>query len=166
MKLEPNLIKWRSGYPSQVDASKAYVEIERIRQKNNGQITPEDVIAVAVKPRNVLHKAFQWDEETAASEYRLEQARGMLRSFVVIRSEAPKEPSRVYEIERIAAENDSEPRTVYRTTEDILKDPVTRACLLQRALGELTSCQRKYRQLSELAVVFRAIDDVLVTIEV
>ena len=48
----------------------------------------------------------------------------------------------------------------YRTTEDLLKDPVERDRLMSRAIKELAAFRNRYAGLSELAVVFSAIDDV------
>jgi len=166
MKVEPKLVKWREGYPSTIDAKVAYQEIEKLRLKGEGAVTPEAVIDAASKKRNPLHPAFDWNDATAAESYRMAQARGILRSIVVIRKESPKRPSRVYEIERIPATESEPNQTVYRTMEDILRDPVTRADLLQRALRDLVSCQKKYGQLKELAMIFRAVEEALVTVKV
>jgi hypothetical protein len=52
-------------------------------------------------------------------------------------------------------------RKVYRTTEDILSDPVTRAEFLSKALSELSAFRRRYANLSELATVFATIDNAI-----
>lgn len=161
MKIEYGKPQWRKGYPGKIDAGVAHNEIEKIRKAHDGCVTPEDVVEKASATRNKLHPAFVWDDKAAAYEHRLAEARRMLGALHVVRKEAPKYPSRTYEIQRGPAVADEEPRMVYKTVEDILADPQARAEMLQRALGELLSCRRKYQQLQELSIVFRAVDEVL-----
>lgn len=161
-------VKWRSGSRFPVDADIAHKEIERIRIKNGGEALPEDVVEAASKARNPLHKAFEWDDSIAANEHRLATARKILHSIVVVRGELSTDrPQRVYEVvTKPAASSEEKPRKVYRTAEDIMKDPEMRAEVLQRALKELISFRQRYRDLQELAIVMRNIDELCETIEV
>ena len=77
---------WKKGSKHKVDATKAYAELERIRKKE-GCLVPAVVVDAASKPRNPLHKEFEWDDGEAAIQYRLEQARKMLRSIEIVREE-------------------------------------------------------------------------------
>lgn len=157
---------WKSGYPSKgVDAEAAHLALERIRKAHNGELEPAVVVAtVEAAKRNVLRKLFEWDDGTAGLAFRLDQARGLLRAVHVIYADPPKVQTRAYEL-TVEPQEDAKPRRVYRTTEDVLADPDTRAELLKRAMSELVSFQRRFRGLQELAVVFRSIDDVLTSIE-
>lgn len=160
-------ISWRSGSRFPIEAEVAYEEIERIRKKHAGEARPEDIVAEARKQRNPLHKAFEWDDTIAANEYRLDTARTMLRSIVVQRPEISTDrPQRMYEVVRTQATSPADKsRKVYRTTDDIMKDEDLRAELLGRALRELISFRQRYRDLQELAVVLREIDEVVLKIE-
>lgn len=56
---------------------------ERLREledHNNGTLTPEVVVEDAKNPSSVLHDYFEWDDHKAAKEYRLDQARELIRS--------------------------------------------------------------------------------------
>ena len=157
-------IVWATGSHYKVNAHVAYQELERIRAKNGGDATPDAVVAAAKSVRNPLHEEFEWDNAVAAHEHRLNQARSMLRSIKVIREEMPDRPQRVYEVVRRPSSDKSKPQKVYQSVEDIMSDPDKRAELLSRALRELVAWQKRYRQLQELAIAFRAIDDLVTTL--
>lgn len=156
-------IKWRAGARFKTDPYKVHEVLERVRKKGGGNLDPELVVEVASKPRSPIHKEFEWDDATAAHEHRVERARNMIRCIHVIREEAPEVEARAYEVRRLPAEEGeaaAKPRNVYQTTEDILADPLARDRLLARAMGELAAFRERYAGLSELAVVFAALDDV------
>jgi len=160
-------IVWKSGSQFKVDVEVAYQEVERIRAKNGGNATAEAVVEAAKSKRNPLHGEFEWDDAAAANEFRLVQARSLLRSIHVIRDDTPSDrPQRVYEVVTIRQENEAKPKKVYQSVEEIMADPDSRAELLARALSELVAWQRRYRNLQELAVVFRAAEKLLETVEV
>ena len=50
-------------------------ELELIRIQHGGVLQAEDVIAYAKDPDTALHQEFEWDDNEAAHQYRLEQAR-------------------------------------------------------------------------------------------
>lgn len=160
-------IVWKPGSQFKVDVEVAYREVERIRAKNGGNATAETVLEAAKSKRNPLHEEFEWDNETAAHEYRLTQARSLLRSIQIIRDDTPSQtPQRVYEVVTIRNTEEDKPKKVYQTVDEIMADPDARAELLSRALRELVAWQKRYRALQELAVVFRATQEVLETVEV
>jgi hypothetical protein len=154
-------ICWVSGYRASIPAKTAYKEINKIKRKNNGEVRPESVVAAARLKKSLLHNAFEWDNTVAGKEYRLEQARRMLRSLHVVRVQGPQKPSRYLEVTRTAGPNNGPVRNAYRTLEDVMSDPRSRAELLGRALRELVSFRDRFRGLQELAIVFRAADEVL-----
>jgi hypothetical protein len=160
-------IVWKSGSQFKLDAETAYREVERVRAKHGGEATAETVLQAASSKRNPLHGEFEWDDPTAAHEYRLEQARRLLRSIEVIREDVKTDrPSRVYEVVTVRNDDGGKARKIYQSVDEIMTDPDTRAELLSRALRELVAWQRRYRNLQELAIVFRAAEEVLETVEV
>jgi hypothetical protein len=160
MKIE---IKWKTGARFSADPEKAYEELEAIREKANGDIDPEAVVAKAKSKRSAMHNEFEWDDTVAAHEHRLATARTIVRSIQCVRSESPDVTARVYESVIVKQREQAEkaPTRVYRTTEDILKDPILRDQLIMTAIRELTSFRQKYSGLSELNNVFGAMDDYL-----
>lgn len=53
--------------------------LERIRQRNGGVLTPDGVVKDARDPKSPLHEHFTWDDSLAAHQYRLDQARTLIR---------------------------------------------------------------------------------------
>lgn len=168
-KVKSEEVSWKPGFSkaSKVDAAEAHVALERIRKRNGGEVTPDSVIDAARSASSPLHDAFEWDDSRAAEEHRREQARCLLRSLVVTRIEAPKAPTRVYEVVRREkdVETGEKSRRVYSTTEEVLADPDARARLLSDVLRQLVALRTRYRQLQELAVVWRSVDAALEKVE-
>lgn len=152
-------IQWRKGTRLTGDAEPVYNELEKIR-KHDGDITAAAVVEKAKAKRNPLHRHFEWDDSTAAENYRLGQARKIMRSIEIIRTEAPNAPAKAYSVvtRPPANEKETEPRKVYTSTEEALQDPVTRDEILGNAIRDAISFRRKYAALQELAQVFRAVD--------
>ena len=51
-----------------------------IHKLNGGRITPDAVVEDARDPRSPLHSHFEWDDSAAARQYRLDQARALIRT--------------------------------------------------------------------------------------
>lgn len=123
-------------------------------QGNKPAIDPEDVVAFASDPETALHSRFEWDDEKAGHLYRLEQARHILRVYVTIVDDGGnKAPMRMFAVLR---EQDGG-SSGYRTTEDVLGDPLARAELLLGLLRRLDSVLKSY-PLVELEPVRKAVE--------
>lgn len=158
-------LSWRNGVPVTIAAADAHKEFEVIRKANHGQLEADTVVKAAKAKRNPLHPEFEWDDKAAANEHRKERARLLLRSIMVVNMRQSQQPHRVYEVVDLPATEEQPARRYYGTMEDVMADPDTRQALLDRALGELQSFQRRFIQLQELAVVMGAINAVLETTE-
>ena len=151
-------IDWKKGFRGKGDAEKVYSELEVIR-KRVGSIKPEDVVKRAKIKKSSMHEMFTWDDSEAARLHRLEQARSVIRSIEIVYEKTPNVQARAYSVTTTAATDKEEPRKVYMSTAELLEDPIARDELLSRAIREALSYRRKYHGLSELAKVFRAMDD-------
>lgn len=130
------------------DANAAYAEISNLEE-----ITPQNVLDLARNENSVIHDDFEWDDKIAGEKYRLHQARRMIQSFVIETEENEKVPTRVLQI--TAEQNVYKPVTFFVEREDEYK------ALLNRALSELESFQRRYKRLAELENVIDAIEETL-----
>ena len=65
------------------DAIAAHNELTDIVNSNDGYVLPEDVLARAEDPYNPLHHHFEWDDEAAAHQHRLKQARNLIQSIEI-----------------------------------------------------------------------------------
>lgn len=160
--MEKPIVRLKQGARIKSDPETVYKELERIRAKAKGAITPEAVLSAAKAKSAPLHKEFEWDDAKAGHQHRLYQARCIIGSIEVVRVEAPHIQSRAYEVDVVKAENPGEKaRQVYRTTEDILQDQVSREALITRFIAEVQALRKRYAALSELALIWRAVDTVL-----
>ena len=113
-------------------------ELEQIRQKHGGLLKPEDVVAFARNKRTALHQEFEWDDERASAEYRLEQARKVIRVAVTIlpSPHSDQEPVRAYVS---VASDRAQPGGGYRAFADVMTDDAMRAERLARPSGGVGS---------------------------
>jgi hypothetical protein len=134
-------------------------ELEQIRRANGGLLRPEDVVKFARSTRTALHQEFEWDDAKASAEYRLEQARKVIRVAVDLLPSpyADQDPIRAY----VSVVSDRvQPGGGYRAIGEVMTDDDLRAELVNEALGEVKRWRRKYERLRELVPIFRAIDKV------
>lgn len=129
-------------------------ELETIRQQHKGLLKPRDVVEFAKDPQTALHNHFLWDNSKAAHQYRLWQARQIIRITVTI-APGTKIEDRVF-----VSLMDDRKKTDggYRTTIDVMSDAEQKTAMLTEALAELNVFRRKYARLTELSKVFAAID--------
>jgi hypothetical protein len=121
--------------------------------KRRGTITPERVVEAARDPKSPLHSRFTWENDEAAHQWRLQQARQLIRVCVSV---VPG--TNVNERVFVSLSRDSQKEGGgYRVTADVLSDAELRAELLSEALKELDAFKHKYARLSELSLVFSAI---------
>lgn len=133
-------------------------ELEQLRLNNGGElVAPSAVVEFAKRnKRSALHKEFEWNNTKAAQQYRLEQARHLIRLYVnVVPTENGDIPARMY----VSLVSDRRKTGGgYRTLQSVMTNDELRHELLQQALDELQRVRRKYQNLQELAPVFAAID--------
>jgi hypothetical protein len=127
-------------------------ELELVRKRHGGILRPADVVAFARDPQTALHAEFEWDDSKAAEQYRLEQARQIIRCAVhVVDEDSP--PVRAY----VSLQNDRTAGNSYRSLHDVLNEPRLREQLLAQALREAESWRLRYERLAELKPICRAI---------
>jgi len=130
------------------------LELLEIQEEHGGLLRPVDVVAFAKDPDTALHGRFEWDNEKASQEYRLWQARQIIRVRVTVLDMGGETISvRAYQsLPSDRAEDDGG----YRSIGVIMAAPEMRRQLLESARKEMTYFRLKYHVLSELAGVFKA----------
>lgn len=146
------VFKWREGARfNGADVQKVGERIASIAEKNAGIVTAEAVVRDARSDRSPLHRHFEWNDATAAHQYRLTQGRELIRAVVTIVEESSdKEPVRAFV--------NLGPSESYRPLAVVMANPDMREQLLRQAQAELQGFKKRFAQLSELAEVFAAID--------
>jgi len=160
-------VRWKTGSrftETNVPAKKAHTEITKIKESNGGSVTAEALVVYGQEhPRSAMHKLIGmddgWNDESAAHRYRVMRAGNILRALEVKYLASQKEPVRAFNVDASQWKKADSRYKPYRSTEDILKDDGARASLMQSALNELISFQRRYRALNELSVLVRSIDE-------
>ncbi len=152
--------KPKASFP--VKANVAGKRLEKIRQRNDGKLLAEDVVEDAEPVEAVLHPCFEWDDASAAMQYRLDQAQALIRAIVIVpeTDDGNHNPVRAF----VHIKNDPEdamPNAGYYTAiTDAMSDPVHREQVVHRAMKELEDWRKRYNDFEEFASVFEVIDDV------
>ncbi|MBI1234777.1 MAG: hypothetical protein GC208_09775 [Alphaproteobacteria bacterium] len=146
---------WKPESRLKLDAQAAGEEIERIRLARNGRLTSEAVVEAAREEASPLHSAFEWDDETAAHEYRVTQAAHLIRSITLVPEDAAGQPDRpVRAFVNVRVDEDRS----YTSTAHALSDEALRAQVLEQAWKEIEAWKRKYADLVEFARLFGVIE--------
>lgn len=134
-------------------------ELKRLAQAHGGELQPRAVVEAARSEDSPLHEQFDWNDSTAAHQWRLQQARQLIRTVVTYEQvgNGDKVPVRVFVSLTPDREHDD---GGYRVSVDVMSDATLRGQLLSDARAEMIRFKEKYRQLQELAEVFSAIDNV------
>lgn len=141
-------VSWKINGIFNADAEKVDLEIKGIGEN----VTPKQIYDYAKdNPKSELHKCFEWNDSEAAEKYRLMQARKILVFIVRVPTNQEKPPIREYQI--------TTERNTYQPTRTFLSNQDEYEELLKRALSELSAFKKRYKILSELEEVFKAIDE-------
>ena len=150
--------EWK-GRKFSVNANVVGAEVEKI-EKQKGEVTAKDLVNAARKEDSPLHKLFEWNEAVAAENFRIHQASVILCTLSIVQTDTP-EPTVVRAYMNVADDADNPTRRTgtFINTHDAFMDKEKRDLILRVAIRELQELKRKYSVLSELAEVFRAIDN-------
>jgi len=134
-------------------------ELAQLERVHGGSIPPKAVVEFAKDPNTALHSQFEWDDGVAAEKWRLVQARRVLRVYVepVDLGMSDKVTVRAY----VSLPSDRKTGAGYRPIRDVLDNETWRKELLSTAKAELKFFRAKYKTLTELAEVHKAIDTLL-----
>ena len=78
-----NSYNWKiNSFGKKISAEDAVRELERITVIY-GKLTPEIIVKESMKQNSVLHSLFEWDNDKAAFNYRLQQARQLINNIEV-----------------------------------------------------------------------------------
>lgn len=131
--------------------------LQRLAERYGGRLDAEIVVEASRNPASPLHEWFEWDDSTAAEEYRKEQARALIRAIVICEKN-PRVEVRAFHHVVLSEEAGGSPECYYVPTEDVLKNRGLLQQVLQEALDYLCWFRKKYAILKELGGVHREID--------
>jgi hypothetical protein len=167
MEIQFGEAKWRGKFNPGVPAEVARKEFDLIAERSeHGDVAPAEIVKQAKRKNNPLHKCFDWDDKIAGPKWRMHQARKLINHLVVeVTSDDQRRVVRQYHVVRSAGDDDA-PKTSYEALENILRDPDKRLQLLSDVLRQLVSLRNRYRDIQELAQVWSAVEQAMLTVEI
>lgn len=144
--------KWNPGKGHAIDAQVVGEKILEL-ERRDGKCTAEALVQEAAPASSPLHSLFEWDDTEAAKQWRVEQARYVIRNvrFVVRREERPA-------TQHIAFVSIREGKTGgYANTIRVVSDEQLRQQMVDDAMTALEAWRERYGHLSELTAVVEAI---------
>lgn len=128
---------------SHTDARKIGPVLHELSQQ--GGVTARDVLDAARSTNSPLHPYFEWNDKVAADQYRLDQARVMLRAIRVrVVEDGEEYEVRAFQVQTSSAGiYDNGPRA-YRSFQILHGDSAFAAQMLGSAFDDLSTWKRKY----------------------
>lgn len=115
-----------------------------------GLLKPEQVLEFAKSnPESALHSEFEWNDAEAANQFRVQQARELIRVYVTV---LPQTLQRVRGF--LSVPSDRANGGGYRQTEDVLKNDVLRQQMIEDTLKRIESLRKSATYLPELQPLF------------
>ena len=128
---------------------------------NENKSTRQDIVDEAKKKKSLIHNYFEWDNEKAANNYRLDQAGLMARSIVVrIKTNAGDKDIRAFHPIQVTKDNNKS----YLTIDIIKSNPEYAEQVIYNAKRQLRIWKDRYNiyreTLNELEPVFEVLDKI------
>jgi hypothetical protein len=115
-------------------------------------LTPQIVVEEARPSGAPLHSHFEWEDSVAGELYRLEQARGLIRSVKVLGARDEEGPKEIREW--LSVERPDRPRS-YEPLHEVIEDDFALQLVLQEMERDIELVKRKYGHLKEYARMMR-----------
>lgn len=124
-------------------------------REQRGRLTADLTVAAAKAPDSPLHHEFEWDDAKAAYEHRLNQARYVIRSVVVLDAEED-DPQPVRAFARVQLDDGGS----YEPIDVVIRTPEFRQQVLADVRRELDALRRKLSAIESLGDVLAALERV------
>ena len=143
-----NVYKFREGHSVKgITAQDVGLELEAIRTRH-GSLTPQSVVKEARSEESPLHSCFTWNNDEAAEQYRLHEARRLIVSIRIVNG--PASPVVPVYVSITTPEKSRE----YRPTTEVMSDEKIKERFMDELRRFIETLERKYKGLRDL-------DDVL-----
>ena len=134
------------------DKAQVYGEfLWKLKESNGETLSPEYVVQNATPKTSPIHDYFEWDDKVAGGKYRTWQARYLLgRIEIVIEEDGKGETTRAFHNISIKNQKDENERG-YVTLTDVKNNADYLQIVLENALDEIKSWQKRYSQYKRIA---------------
>lgn len=139
------------------DANTVGQHLEMLREKFKGELTPKDVVDDAKNHNSPLHSFFEWSDGEAAEQWRLQQARGLIRAVVAVFVDDEQPARRMQAFVHVPESGTPH----YRATDIAMSQERTREMILRQAWKDFQAWKKRYQHLEELGDLFKAESRVL-----
>ncbi|MEY5060831.1 MAG: hypothetical protein RIS45_752, partial [Planctomycetota bacterium] len=140
------IYKWRADSRFPIGAQIAAERLNQIKAAR-GDITPHAVVEDASNEASPLHPCFEWNDDKAAEQFRLAQARKLIGSIVVAEIEG-KHVEEVRAFVHLTAET-----LRYEPVEVAMRNSDMRAEVLERAQREIRLWRARYAAYEEFSAI-------------
>lgn len=126
-------------------------QLQKIYDRNGGQLTPKLVVDTARNQKHPLHNRFEWNDAIAGERFRRVQAADLIRSVSVIYRDTSGKPQEVrafYAVRRPTGHS-------YAPIEEIVEDETATKILLADMERDWRAFKLKYRRFREFAALIR-----------
>lgn len=124
--------------------------LAKVAAKHGGRLEPAHAVEEARNRRSPLHRHFEWNDRLAATSYRLQQAREMIR-IIRVRDDNDKEG----EVRHAFLSISDTDGVSYRTVGEVLNNVSLQLLVMKQALRDLKAWESRYQDLSEVCVMVR-----------
>lgn len=165
----PIKYEWQPGFPTKLDPEIAGRELDRIAKRDQ-EVVPIVLIEESRPVDAPLHSQFEWDDTEAATLYREDQAKRIIRAIRVVYvrndTEEPLPSVRAYvsvvddpkfDMYEPVTPNINTPRH-YRPIAKVMSDHDLRDQYVGAAFNALVSWRERYRDIEQFATIFERID--------
>jgi hypothetical protein len=134
-------------------ARKALAEIQE--QNEEGLLRAEDVVDSARHPDHALHRFFVWDNDVAGEQYRLMQARALIRKVLVVGPNGDEDGAPVPGYVSLKTDRKKKGGG-YRKTSEVVNNKQLLAELEETAKRDIEGVLKRYEMLKALVAKVRA----------
>lgn len=135
---------WKTGSHFKADPKAVAQELETIE----GPKTPNAVVEVARNPGSEMHSCFTWDDKEAAEKFRVEEARNLLRSLVIV-FESKKEPQKQLQVRAYVNIQDADGQRSYQPVNQVMNHDDWRSEAFAQIHRGILELERKAEAYSE-----------------
>lgn len=157
LQTKMNKYSWRiKSLAKGIDPDLAIAEIERIESVYGG-LTPENVLEASRDESALLHPLFQWDDNVAATQYRLQQARTIINNVEIkVISDGEERSIPVYEVVNVGEGR------VYKSIQNMDKEDVE--YVKQSVKREISYLKNKLSTYNSFEATIKHLDSALETL--
>lgn len=121
------------------------VFLELSEKSKDGGVTPQMLVKASKRQDSLLHDQFEWDDQKAGNQYRVWQARQLLRSMTV-----EVEDGRVSEYENVVFKVNSHREQKYFHIDQIMENKSLKGAVVKQVQRDLKAMLDKYERYEKI----------------